>query len=92
MSNKNFVVLGIPRSGTKFFCNTLSQISKIWIPPFRSFEPFNLKQISYSSQFFQSHLYDHDAIVKKMIDMKIEIMKKEIEIVTKETRMEEETA
>jgi hypothetical protein len=29
---------------------------------------------------------------KKMIDMKIEIMKKEIEIVTKETRMEEETA
>jgi hypothetical protein len=70
MSNKNFVVLGIPRSGTKFFCNTLSQISKIWIPPFRSFEPFNLKQISYSSQFFQSHLYDHDAIVKKMIDMK----------------------
>jgi len=27
-----------------------------------------------------------------MIDMKIEIMKKEIEIVTKETRMEEETA
>ena len=70
-SSKNFVVLGIPRSGTKFFCKTLSQQPNIWLPSWNeTYEPFNLKKISQTSEVFNSHFFDHDKIVKKLINSK----------------------
>jgi hypothetical protein len=76
MDQTNFVVLGLPRSGTKFFCKTLSEQSNIWIPSWNNtYEPFNLKKISTSSEIFDSHLYDHDLIVKKLINAKKEKQK-----------------
>lgn len=70
-SNKNFVVLGIPRSGTKFFCKTLSDCPNIWLPSWNdTYEPFNLKKIAYTSEIFNHHFFDQDAIVKKLINSK----------------------
>jgi len=71
MDDKNFVVLGIPRSGTKFFCKSLNERPNIWVPSWNStYEPFNLKRIEHSSEIFKSHLFDHNNIVKKLISAK----------------------
>lgn len=66
----NFIILGTPRSGTTFFCNTLNSYSNIWIPEFPNSEPFNPSIISQTSNIFKSNMFDHNAIIRKMISFK----------------------
>jgi hypothetical protein len=72
----NFIILGTPRSGTTFFCETLNSHSNIWIPEFTNSEPFNPSNIVQLSNTFKSNIFDHNAIIQKLINNK---EKKEIE-------------
>jgi hypothetical protein len=75
-ASTNFIILGTPRSGTTFFCETLNSRSNIWIPEFTNSEPFNPTNIVQISNIFKSNIFDQDSIIQKMIAIK---EKKEIE-------------
>jgi hypothetical protein len=75
MSN-NFIVLGTPRSGTTFFCQTLSQLDDVFIPEFPNFEIFNPWATPTVSKAIKTHMFDQDKALKKFIDYKIQINKK----------------
>jgi hypothetical protein len=66
----NFIILGTPRSGTTFFCETLNQQSNIWIPEFTNSEPFNPANVIQISSTIQTNLFDQNAIIEKLIDTK----------------------
>ena len=68
--NKNFVIVGTPRSGTTFLCDTLNDFDDIWIPKYPNYEPFNpnvLKKVSVTSNH---NAFDQDAIIKKFVSYK----------------------
>jgi len=67
MQNKNFIVIGTPRSGTTFFCKVLNDYNDIWLPEFPNYEPFNPWSVERASNAFNTHLFDQDLILKKML-------------------------
>lgn len=68
--NKNFIIVGTPRSGTTFLCDILSQLQGVWMPRYPNYEPFNPTVLMKVSVDLNSDIFDHDAIVKKFISMK----------------------
>lgn len=68
--NKNFIVVGTPRSGTTFVCDVLSKFDDIWIPKFPNYEPFNPNVLIKLSQSINDHAFDHDSIIKNFISFK----------------------
>jgi hypothetical protein len=72
INTKNFIIFGTPRSGTTFFCKTLNSEKNIWIPEFTNFEPFNPQIIPTTSTKFKTHMFDHSAVMQKLINAKEE--------------------
>jgi hypothetical protein len=70
MKDKNFIIVGSPRSGTTFLCDILNGFEDIWIPEYPNYEPFNPNVIKKVSATTKNNAFDHDAIVKKFISYK----------------------
>jgi hypothetical protein len=70
INTKNFIIFGTPRSGTTFFCKTLNLEKNIWIPEFKNFEPFNPQITPTASNKFKTHMFDHNAVMQKLINAK----------------------
>lgn len=61
---KRFVILGIPRSGTKFLCNTLDKYSDISFPV--RHEPFtHLGNAGVVSDYYDTSTLDVDGVISK---------------------------
>jgi len=71
--NKNFIIVGTPRSGTTFICDVLSQQEGIWIPNYSNYEPFNPVVLKIVSRNIKTHAFDQDAVIKKFINYKSKI-------------------
>ena len=71
--NKNFIIVGTPRSGTTFVCDVLAQEQDIWIPKYPNYEPFNPAVSKRVSRDVKTHVFDQDAIVKKFINYKTKL-------------------
>jgi hypothetical protein len=68
--NKNFIIVGTPRSGTTFVCDVLSQQEGIWLPKYPNYEPFNPSILKRVSKDVKTHVFDQDSIIKKFINYK----------------------
>lgn len=68
--NKNFVIVGTPRSGTTLVCDVLNQFEDIWIPEFPNYEPFNPHNLPRLTEAMRNNSFDQDLIVKKFISHK----------------------
>lgn len=68
--NKNFVIVGTPRSGTTFICDALNQFDDIWIPEFPNYEPFNPHNLHRLTESIKNNAFDQDLIIKKFISLK----------------------
>jgi hypothetical protein len=68
--NKNFVIVGTPRSGTTFVCDVLNEFDDIWIPGFHNYEPFNPHNLYGLTELIKNNAFDQDRIIKKFISAK----------------------
>lgn len=68
--NKNFIIVGTPRSGTTFLCDVLNSFDDIWIPKYPNYEPFNPNVLKKVSLTVNNNAFDQDAIIKKFISYK----------------------
>jgi len=68
--NKNFVIVGTPRSGTTFVCDVLNEFDDIWIPEFPNYEPFNPHNLHRLANSMKNNSFDQDSIIKKFISVK----------------------
>ena len=68
--NKNFGIVGTPRSGTTFVCDVLNKFDDIWIPEFPNYEPFNPHNLHRLANSIKNNSFDQDLIIKKFISLK----------------------